>query len=329
MRRFNARAAAATITAVISVFLISGCSGNGADVRNVNDSNAKASEPGNAEKPAAPKAEEKAYAEMSEEGRTKFVRDKARAIINELGATSGDPLSDEAVADIKRWVNAYSSRAQLPHKNDCSVEGFIRNDLGSVIGRGAALAPKINSAFSEAGLAPQIGLYIAMIESEFCACIQSPTGPLGIYQFRAAVGNKYGLETKSNASTENPDDRCDPGKASVAEAREINEVLGGLVEESKNGSFGKGSGTLKKDSSDTVLLALIAKNMGPEALTKDLKALGDSPDAWVMIKNSDKLSKLFQSESKKYVPKFIAAAIVGENPASFGIEGAKPLSGIK
>jgi len=37
------------------------------------------------------------------------------------------------------------------------------------------------------------------------------------------------------------------------------------------------------------------------------------------------LSKQFQSENFKYVPKFFAAAIIGENPQDFGLK-LQPLS---
>ena len=39
----------------------------------------------------------------------------------------------------------------------------------------------------------------------------------------------------------------------------------------------------------------------------------------------EKLSKQFQMENIKYVPKFFAAAIIGENPQDFGLN-LKPLS---
>ena len=42
-------------------------------------------------------------------------------------------------------------------------------------------------------------------------------------------------------------------------------------------------------------------------------------DFWTLIANGDKLSKQFQSENFKYVPKFFAAAIIGENPQDFGL----------
>ncbi len=44
--------------------------------------------------------------------------------------------------------------------------------------------------------------------------------------------------------------------------------------------------------------------------------------------NANSLDQEFQTEDIKYVPKFFAAAIVGENPQSFGVDMA-PLSAYK
>ena len=61
-------------------------------------------------------------------------------------------------------------------------------------------------------------------------------------------------------------------------------------------------------------------------LVKALESDSGLPrDFWVLIANGEKLSKQFQSENFKYVPKFFAAAIIGENPQDFGLK-LQPLS---
>jgi len=52
---------------------------------------------------------------------------------------------------------------------------------------------------------------------------------------------------------------------------------------------------------------------------------GPSRDFWTLIANGEMLSKQFQAENFKYVPKFFAAAIIGENPQDFGLK-LQPLS---
>jgi len=44
------------------------------------------------------------------------------------------------------------------------------------------------------------------------------------------------------------------------------------------------------------------------------------------VTNSDKLDHWFQGENIKYVPKYFAAAIVGETPWAFGLNMKQALS---
>ena len=79
----------------------------------------------------------------------------------------------------------------------------------------------------------------------------------------------------------------------------------------------------------SVPLAIGSYNSGEGGLSQNLeKALssGNLPrDFWSLIEKSDLLSKQFQTENFKYVPKFFAAAIIGENPQDFGLN-LQPLS---
>ena len=81
---------------------------------------------------------------------------------------------------------------------------------------------------------------------------------------------------------------------------------------------------------DMVPLAIGSYNSGEGGLSTNLvKALesnsGLPRDFWTLISKGDILSKQFQSENFKYVPKFFAAAIVGENPGDFGMN-LRPIS---
>ena len=71
-------------------------------------------------------------------------------------------------------------------------------------------------------------------------------------------------------------------------------------------------------------LAIGSYNSGEGGLSTNLeKALSTNSglprDFWTLISNGEKLSKQFQAENFKYVPKFFAAAIIGENPQDFGL----------
>jgi len=80
----------------------------------------------------------------------------------------------------------------------------------------------------------------------------------------------------------------------------------------------------------SVPLAIGSYNSGEGGLSTNLtKALesnsGLPRDFWTLIAQGELLSKQFQSENFKYVPKFFAAAIIGENPQDFGLK-LQPLS---
>ena len=80
----------------------------------------------------------------------------------------------------------------------------------------------------------------------------------------------------------------------------------------------------------SVPLAIGSYNSGEGGLSNNLeKALSSGQglprDFWSLIEKSEILSKQFQAENFKYVPKFFAAAIIGENPQDFGMT-LKPIS---
>lgn len=315
----------AAIAAVMFALLLSACQGNGGDA----DENSRI--PDMTEERATSGIGQSRYAAMTEKDKSEFVREKTLLVISQLGANGDEPIPDNILTEIKRFVDSYAARARMPRKDDCSPQGWVGSDLASIVERGSRIAPQINKAFAETEVAPQAGLYIAMIESEFCPCLQSPTGPLGLFQFTTAEGRKFGLDTKAGASANDPDERCDTELASEAEAKRLSAFVERLVDESSDSSPGKNSSELNKNSADAALLAVAAHNIGVDSLMDALKdlELEGAPNVWNLSADSDKLPEQIRRETGKYVPKFIAAAIVGENPGDFGIRQADPLSGIK
>jgi hypothetical protein len=78
-------------------------------------------------------------------------------------------------------------------------------------------------------------------------------------------------------------------------------------------------------------LALLAYNRGGDNVERDLAALVNDQNRACSIcaltEQRDKLDANFQKESVYYVPRFFAAAIVGENPQAFGLQ-TPPLSSL-
>ena len=252
----------------------------------------------------------KKYLDLSDAERRQYLSDRALRIAGVIGNNSSEAVPAAALDKIKSFIDAYAKRANVsPLGGKCR----FGDNLQVTYERASKNAPFIVRAFNEKGTDPRIGLYLAMIESEHCVCLQSPTGPLGMFQFTQATGRNHGLDTKPGASPENPDERCQPEPSARAAASYM---------KSLTGRYGTGP--------SSVPLAIGSYNSGEGGLSSNLvKALesdsGLPRDFWTLIANGEKLSKQFQSENFKYVPKFFAAAIIGENPQDFGLK-LQPLS---
>lgn len=256
-------------------------------------------------KPAQIALPAKTYLEMSDAEKRQFIEREAVVVAGMIGNRGGEVVPPAAVERIKSFVDGYARRLKTGKKQgNC---GFGDN-LDATIERASQNAEFIVPAFNSEGIAPQIGLYLAMIESEHCVCLQSRTGPLGMFQFTRATGASFGLETRAGASPANPDERCQPEKAAPAAARYMKFLAGRY-----------GTGAL------SVPLAIASYNSGEGGLSTNLQtALNEETNQersfWTLVANEGKLSAQFQKENIKYVPKFFAAAIVGENPTVFGVK---------
>ncbi|MGC2236693.1 MAG: FHA domain-containing protein [Pyrinomonadaceae bacterium] len=255
----------------------------------------------------------KKYTEMSDEEKRQYIEVKAEKVARMIGNRSSETIPPAAVGKIKSFADAYATRI-----NAKSQSGSCRfgDNLQSTYERASRNAPFIIKAFYEQGIDPQIGLYLAMIESEHCVCLQSPTGPLGMFQFTFATAKLHFQPPDGvikGASISNPDDRCKPEPAAFAASRYMKALTARY-----------GTGPL------SVPLAIGSYNSGEGGLSKNLKTALEASGSqersfWTLIANSEKLSKQFQMENIKYVPKFFAAAIIGENPQDFGMN-LQPLS---
>jgi heat shock protein HslJ len=258
-----------------------------------------------------PESSAKTYLQMNEAEKTEYVQAKALAIAQMMGTRSNAPIPPAAIENIKKFVNGYAQRVNSKQLNKCS----FGDNLQTVHERASQNAPFIIRAFNGQNLNPQIGLYLAMIESEHCVCIQSPTGPLGLFQLNYATAKTHfepSANIIKNSSPANPDDRCQPELSATAAAKYINSLSG------------KFSGDSLK-----IPLAIGSYNAGEEVVMQLKTAFpadkNQENSVWKLIEGAGIKSKQFQAENIKYLPKFFAAAIVGENPQDFGLN-LKPLS---
>jgi pSer/pThr/pTyr-binding forkhead associated (FHA) protein len=253
----------------------------------------------------------KKYQEMSDQERNQYVQVKAEKVAQIIGNQAGEPIPPKAIERIRRDLEGYASRLKYSTRDDCSMGGWLRSDMLSILKRASKNAPVITPAFYEKGMDPQVGLYLAMIESEHCPCLNSNTGPLGIFQFTTNTAKTYfpndGAGVVRGANANNPDIRCQLEPAAKGSANYMNFLTG---------YFGTGP--------QSILLAIGSYNSGEGAGAKNLRgalAANSSQERsfWTLVANSDRLEVQFKTENIRYVPKFFAAAIIGENPQDFGI----------
>jgi hypothetical protein len=236
----------------------------------------------------------KAYKDMSRAERLEFVGTQARRIAREMSGKDYE-FTAEFEVDIQKAVTRYAERIGAPAG---------KTDLRVVLERAQAQAPLINAAFRARHLSPIFGLYLPFIESEYVNIQSSkPMGAVGMFQFLPETGERLGLSAQ---------DLLDVGKSADAAARYI------------ANSMEVFKGDPMKEA-----LALLSYNRGAPRVSRELKVVLNDQNKQCSIcaltAERSKLDETFRSESVFYVPIFFAAAIIGENPQSFGLQ-MQPLS---
>ena len=136
--------------------------------------------------------------------------------------------------------------------------------------------------------APEDLVYLALIESGFNNNARSTARAVGAWQFIAATGRRYGLEVNWWV-----DERRDVEKSTIAAIQYLKEL---------NAMFGSWH------------LAAAAYNAGEAKVQRAIKKYKTN-DFWALTKY-----KYLRPETKNYVPKMFAAAIIGKNRKQFGFE---------
>ena len=161
----------------------------------------------------------------------------------------------------------------------------------AIVARGLRRAGRyrgmISRVLREEGV-PQDLIYVAQAESAFEPLALSRARALGIWQFVAASGAKYGLD-----HTWWVDERRDPEKSTRAAARYLRDLYG---------MFGDW------------YLALAAYNTGEGNVMKAVERTGYA-DFWELHRRN-----ALPRQTKNYVPIILALAMIAKDPAKHGIE---------
>jgi membrane-bound lytic murein transglycosylase D len=182
--------------------------------------------------------------------------------------------------DVNEAVVSYIRFFQLP---------LVRPHYLKYLGRGHRYIPRYQQIMREEGV-PEDTVFLAMIESGFANYATSRARAVGPWQFIAPTGKLFGLKQDFWV-----DERRDPEKAAHAAARFLKELY------QQTGDW---------------RLAWAGYNAGLGTVQR-AQARG-YPDYWSMA--AAKGRRALRAETKGYVPKLMAAAIMARHPEAFGIK---------
>jgi membrane-bound lytic murein transglycosylase D len=175
-------------------------------------------------------------------------------------------------------------------------QGVGRRHFERYLARSGRYMPLMRQILKEEGV-PQDLVYISMIESGFNPQAYSRAHAVGLWQFIRSTGRLYGLEVGDWE-----DDRRDPYKSTRAAAKFFKDLY---------------------DEHGDWYLAMVGYNAGPGRIRKAVNVTG-SKDFWEMADHN----RALRAETRDYVPKFIAAALIAKMPDKFGFNNIvyeKPL----
>ncbi len=178
------------------------------------------------------------------------------------------------------------------------VEKWMRYFLGRgrkwtmrYLERGPRYHPMMYDMLEDAGL-PRDLVFLSMIESGYSIQARSVASAVGLWQFMAPTGRAYGLRIDYWA-----DERVDPEKSTAAAIAFLTDLY---------------------DLWGDWYLAWASYNAGPGRINSAVKKHG-TRDWWVLVEH-----ETLPEETRNYVPKLIAAAIIGHHPELYGFDEVTP-----
>jgi membrane-bound lytic murein transglycosylase D len=216
------------------------------------------------------------------------------------------PGGAEALADAITWdidVETFNSHARVQYYLDF-FQGRGRERMAIWLNRMPRYEAMIRERLQGDSLPGDL-VYLALIESGFSNTATSRAKAVGMWQFMKATGKGYGLRVDSWV-----DERRDPYRATDAAVKHLRDL---------NRRFG------------SLYLAAAAYNAGSGKVSR---GLGRLPDEESDSTNSDATffrlydTRLLKRETKDYVPKLIAAALIAKQPQRYGfkVEKAQPIA---
>ena len=194
--------------------------------------------------------------------------------------------------------------SDIPLALNSKVEYFLyyfqtsgKQSFSRWLSRSSRYIPMMKEILKRQGM-PEDLVFVAMIESGFQMHARSWANAVGPWQFISDTGRRYSLRIDQWI-----DERKDPVKATTAAALYLKELYGMF-----NGDW---------------YLAAAGYNAGENKILRAINMYNTS-DFWEISRGS-----YLKRETKEYVPKLLAAAIIAKDPARYGFSDIAYLPAIE
>ncbi len=225
-------------------------------------------------------------------------RELQKSILYQLGARSLE--QDFIVQQINNLMADFGAeQCSIPPEFVAQVNVFIRQyqdsdrePMARALGPERKNFERVRTILKENNLPPDLA-FMAVVESDFLVHPVSRGGAAGPWQFTEESARDWGMTVSDQV-----DERFNLIKSTRGASRYIKSLIL---------DFGSGS---------SVMLALAAYNSGPERVRNAFKSVQDpikQRNFWHLYQ-----VRALPPETRQYVPKVIAAIIVGRNPQHFG-----------
>ncbi len=266
--------------------------------------------------PPAPVLFANADSELAEALRIAADSAADEAVLEQLFADLPDSLSGENEAADEATTGGTAAAAAGAVTFDIAVErfnthsrvqyylnffrGMAQERFAIWLSRMPRYELMIRRRLQQEGL-PSDLLYLALIESGFSNTATSRARAVGMWQFMKGTGRHYGLRVDRWV-----DERRDPYRATDAAVRHLKDLT---------------------DRFGSHYLAAAAYNAGAGRVSRGLVRLPDDdsdtlPSDATFFRLYD--TKLLRRETKDYVPKLIAAAMIAKDPERYGFPALQP-----
>jgi membrane-bound lytic murein transglycosylase D len=228
---------------------------------------------------------------------------EATRIFGDSTAADAEPEGGGDVAPEPTWdidVRSYETHKRVEYYLE-RFKGPVRETFSDWLSRGTRYEPMIRAKLQAAGLPGDL-TYLALIESGYNPHAYSRAAAVGMWQMMTATARGVGLRVDWWV-----DERRDPVRSTDAAIRFLNYL---------HEQFG------------SLYLAAAAYNGGPGRIARGLSRYADQlegstgDDVFFALAEQNYL----RAETKDYVPKMIAAALVAKDPRRYGVSvDARPV----